>query len=231
MNSATQLPPPPRLARLPRDKHGRLVPWFVGSVNGEPDHRLVRPGGITDAVRCKLCLLCGQTLGSYQTFVVGPMCVINRVSAEPPSHKDCAEYAARACPFLTHPHMRRRENLPDDTVPPDGEMNPRNPGACVTWTTRKWLKKPGMQLFTFDEPTWVAWWREGRPATYAEAVDALVSGHDFLAEEAAKDPRPLRAAASLHEQYWKATEYLPGNFTAADGTRNFAPGGMVRGPR
>ncbi|MFJ1606955.1 hypothetical protein ACIOHS_26830 [Streptomyces sp. NPDC088253] len=217
MNSATpilpaEVPVPPRLARMPRDRHRRIVPWFVGYVDGQPDHRVVRPGGITEAVRFNLCFLCGQRLGAYKAFVLGPMCTINLVSAEPPSHKDCAEYAARACPFLTHPHMQRRENLPDDTVAPDGEMNPRNPGVCAVWTTRTWARKPGLQLFTVGEPTSVTWWREGRLATYSEALDALVSGHDVLKDEANKDPRPLHAAASLEDQYWKATNYLPGNF-------------------
>ncbi|PWI16056.1 hypothetical protein DI272_19190 [Streptomyces sp. Act143] len=228
---AAAVPVPPRLARRPRDKHGRLVPWFVGYVNGQPDHRLVRPGGITDAVRFNHCFLCGQTLGAYKTFVLGPMCTINRVSAEPPSHRDCAEYAVQACPFLTHPHMRRRPNLPEDTVAPDGTMDPRNPGASVTWTVRTYSKKPGMQLFDLGEPAWVEWWREGRRATYSEALDALVAGCDVLQDEAAKDTHPLRAAASLDEQYWKATNYLPGNFTAPDGRKNYLPGGMVGGSR
>ncbi|MFJ5038011.1 hypothetical protein [Streptomyces parvulus] len=212
--STPALPVPTRLARRPLDKHGRLVPWFVGYVDGQPDHRLVRPGGIRDAVRFGLCFLCGDVLGSYQTFVIGPMCAINRVTAEPPAHRDCAEYAAVACPFLTHPHMRRRPDLPEHTVVPDGEMDPRNPGCCVTWTVRSWSQKRGMQLFDLGEPTQVDWWREGRPATYTEALDALVSGHEALKEIADQDERPLRAAADLEDQYWKATNYLPGNMAA-----------------
>jgi hypothetical protein len=35
------------------------------------------------------------------SFVVGPMCGINRNSAEPPSHKECAQWSARNCPFLS----------------------------------------------------------------------------------------------------------------------------------
>ncbi|MEU6595053.1 hypothetical protein ABZ923_38650 [Streptomyces sp. NPDC046881] len=216
MNSATlqylaSVPAPPRLARLPRDKHGRLVPWFVGYVDGQPDHRVVRPGGITEALRFNQCFLCGQALGAYKAFVLGPMCTINRVSAEPPSHKDCAEYAARACPFLTHPHMRRRDNLPEDTVEPDGTMCPRNPGVCVVWTTRRFDKKPMLQLFDVGDPTEVTWWREGRPATYGEALDGLVAGLGVLQEEAEKDPRPLLARASLTHQYEAALLHLPGN--------------------
>ncbi|MGV9913430.1 hypothetical protein [Streptomyces tendae] len=216
MHSATEhnpavVPVPARLARGPRDRHQRVVPWFVGYVDGQPDHRLVRPGGIRDAVRFGLCFLCGDHLGTYQTFIVGPMCVTNRVSAEPPAHKDCAQYAAQACPFLTHPHMRRRDNLPENTVAPDGTMDPRNPGVCVTWTTRSWAKKPGRQLFSFGDPTEVTWWREGRPATYREALDAFVSGLEVLKAEADKDHDPERAHASLAEQYERALSYLPGN--------------------
>jgi hypothetical protein len=210
-DSAAAVPVPPRLARRPRDRHHRIVPWFAAYVDGQPDHRVVRPGGIRDAVRFGLCFLCGDHLGAHQTFLIGPMCVINRVSAEPPAHRDCAEYAAQACPFLTHPHMRRRENLPEDTVAPDGEMNPRNPGVCVTWTTRAWSKRPGLQLFTIGEPTAVTWWREGRTATYTEALDGVVTGLEVLKSKADEDREPARAYASLLEQYEAALAHLPGN--------------------
>ncbi|MGW2951595.1 hypothetical protein [Streptomyces eurythermus] len=205
------VPIPARMARRPHDKHGRLVPWFVGYVNGVPDHRVVRPGGIREAVNLNRCFLCGDQLGAHKAFVVGPMCVINRVSAEPPSHKACAEYAVKACPFLTNPHMRRRDNLPVDTVPPDGEMNPRNPGTCAIWTTCRWSRKRGLELFDLGEPTEVTWWREGRSAMYGEALDALVSGLEILKVEADKDLRPFRAHVSLLEQYEAALAYLPGN--------------------
>lgn len=206
------VPVPRRTARLPRDRHGRLVPWFVGYIDGVPDHRLVREQGITDAVRLNICFLCGQGMGAFKSFVIGPMCTVNRVTAEPAQHRECAVYAARACPFLTHPNMRRRPDLPEDTVAPDGEMCPRNPGVCAVWTTRSYARKPGHQLFDLGEPTEVTWWREGRRATYTEALDALVSGMEVLGEAAAKDVNPAAAAESLEAQYWTATKYLPGNF-------------------
>jgi len=46
-------------------------------------------------VRHKRCWLCGQPLGKFMCFVVGPMCAINKTSAEPPSHRDCALYAVQ----------------------------------------------------------------------------------------------------------------------------------------
>lgn len=205
------VPVPRRMARLPRDRHQRVVPWFVGYVDGQPDHRVIREQGRTEAVRLNICFLCGQGLGAYKSFAIGPMCTVNRVTAEPAQHRDCATYAVRACPFLTTPGMRRRPNLPVNTVAPDGEMHPRNPGVCVIWTTRRWARKPGYQLFDLGEPTEVTWWREGRPATYSEALDALVSGMEILGEAAAKDHDPEFAARSLEAQYWTATNYLPGN--------------------
>jgi hypothetical protein len=107
--------------------------------------------------------------------------------------------------------MRRRDNLPEDTVEPDGIMCPRNPGICVAWTTRRFAKKPMLQLFDVGDPTEVTWWREGRPATYGEALDGLVTGLGVLQEEADKEPRPLLARASLTRQYEAALLHLPGN--------------------
>ena len=149
----TSIPvPPPRIARLPRNHAGYPVPWFVATVDGTPDFRIVRPGGIKDAVRFELCWLCGQRLGANAAFVLGPMCTINRVSPEPPSHRDCALYAARACPFLTTPHMRRRTTgLPGDIVDPDGEMIARNPGVVAVWVSRNWSPIPGHRLFDVGE--------------------------------------------------------------------------------
>ena len=34
---------------------------------------------------------------------------MNRTSAEPPSHRDCAEFAVKACPFLTQRELTRRK--------------------------------------------------------------------------------------------------------------------------
>jgi hypothetical protein len=91
-------------------------------------------------------------------------------------------------------------------------MHPRNPGVCAVWTTRSYSLQYGFRrLFDLGEPTEVTWWREGRRASYSEALDALVSGMEVLGEAAAKDVNPAAAAESLEEQYWTATKYLPGN--------------------
>ena len=47
-----------------------------------------------------LCWVCGEPLGVHKVYAIGPMCVINRTTSEPASHRDCAEFAVKACPFL-----------------------------------------------------------------------------------------------------------------------------------
>ena len=99
---------PSRIARLPTDR-GFPVPWFVAWIDGKPDFRVIAPGRVAEAVNKGKCWVCGGTLFGTRAYVVGPMCAVNRTSAEPPSHRDCARYSAKACPFLSRPTMRRRD--------------------------------------------------------------------------------------------------------------------------
>jgi hypothetical protein len=179
---------PVYMRNLPLDRKGRPVPWFAAWIGGEPDFRLVAPGKMQQALRGNgRCWVCGNEFGRWdeRAFVIGPMCAVNRISAEPPSHRDCAEWAVRACPFLTRPHMRRREaGLPAELGEPAGIMIDRNPGIAVTWTTRlpRTFRDPaGGTLFNIGEPessigTSVGWWCEGRAATRAEVLDAIDAG-------------------------------------------------------
>lgn len=202
--------PPRRMARLPKDKHGRPVPWFVAWIDGKPDHRIVRAGAIRDVVRFRICWLCGDTLGANVAFVLGSMCSITRTSPEPPSHRDCADYAARACPFLTTPGMRRRDTaLPEDAREPDGIMIRRNPGVALVWISRTWRLRRDLQLWTVGDPTEVRWYAEGRPATRAEVLASIDTGLPLLRAEAEKDPRPAAALAELDRQHSRALELVP----------------------
>src|SRR5690606_32990139 len=109
------VPRPEQIQALPVDERGYPVPWFVAKVNGRWDFRVMADGKIGRATRNGVCWICGRPglTGREAVFVIGPMCVVNRVSAEPPAHRECAEYAAQACPFLSQPRMRRNErNMP-----------------------------------------------------------------------------------------------------------------------
>lgn len=201
---------PARMASLPRDKHGRVVPWFVAWIDGAPDHRIIRPDGPTDALRLNLCWLCGKQMSAYKAFVIGPMCAVNRVSAEPPSHRDCAEYSARVCPFLTRPNMNRRDRgKPSDVKQPAGVMLTRNPGVTLIWVTKtyKLERQPDGVLFRIGDPFHVEWLCEGRTATRAEVQASIDTGLPLLRAEADHDGP--RAHAELDRMVAVAERLLP----------------------
>lgn len=177
--------PPARMAKLAADHRGWVTPFFVKWVDGKPDHRIVDTQAYLTCVKNKLCFSCGQPLGSYVTFPIGPMCAVNLTSAEPPSHRDCAEWSIKVCPFLSRPHARRRDIDPEQhpDVGVAGVMIKRNPGVTLAWTTKRWGTKSdgnGGALFGFGEPTSVSAWRESRPATPDEVCDAIGSGLPIL---------------------------------------------------
>lgn len=190
---------PERIARLPVDERGYPVPWFVAFVDGKPDFRVVGANKRRDAVQMHRCWVCGERLGVYLTFTIGPMCVVNRVTSEPPAHTECAEFSAKACPFLTRPKMRRRENdLPAGTVDPPGIALDRNPGAVAVWTTDRFLpfQTPDRRgwLIKIGEPLQIRWYAEGRAATRAEVEASIESGYPSLLEAAEKEG-PVAIAA------------------------------------
>lgn len=204
------LPIPPRMASLPRNKAGYVVPWFVAYFDGEPDFRVVRENGIGEALKYKKCWLCGQHLGANAAFVIGPMCAVNRVSAEPPSHRDCATYAARACPFLSNPKMVRREkHLPDVRVHPAGQTILRNPGVALVWVSRTWkpFRVDNGLLFDVGDPIALEWWAHSREATRAEVLASIDSGLPFLAEVAKEEGAD--AEAELAQQLERAMTLVP----------------------
>lgn len=187
-----ELPDLPRyIQRLPVDKRGYPVPWFVAWIDGEPDFRIMREEAIGDAWKNDKCWVCGQRMGRFRAFAIGPMCVVNRVSAEPPSHLDCATFSIQACPFLTRPHMRRRTaGRPEEAKKPAGHMIERNPGAMALWVTTKPRIKIEEGLFRFD-PAFedLTWWARGREASRDEVMESITSGLPLL-REAAEGGRP-----------------------------------------
>lgn len=203
--------PPPRIAKLPTNHAGYFVPWFVAWIDGVPDFRVVGTGKLDEAIDYKLCWLCGQPRGANAAFVIGPMCAVNRISPEPPSHRDCAIYAATACPFLTTPGMRRRENnLPDAATEPDGDMIRRNPGVALVWVTRTWRTLHHYRLFDVGDPIETRWYAEGRDATRSEIMASIESGFPILRDAAAAESFPERALEILQIQYKTALRYVPG---------------------
>jgi hypothetical protein len=202
---------PDRIARLPRDERGYPVPKFVLYVNGKPDFRIMDQRHWVNCVNNRMCWVCGGILGRYFTFVLGPMCIINRTTSEPPCHLECTEYSVVVCPFLAIPNMRRIEAGMPAEAQSAGIMIKRNPGVTALWTTR------GYHLFTtktgpliqIDDPASVTWHREGREATLAEVAASIQAGMPFLLDAAKGDQNPDAALAELERLIKHAAQYMP----------------------
>ncbi|HEY6290349.1 MAG TPA: hypothetical protein VI455_02155 [Terriglobia bacterium] len=200
---------PERIARLPRFR-GYPVPYFVGWVNGEPEFRVADARKWEDAVGNKRCWVCGNRLGSYLAFVLGPMCIINMTTSEPPSHLDCALWSVKNCPFLVRPHMVRRDGDLEGAEPPPGNPLERNPGASAIWMTRHYNlfdDGTGRALIRVGplEAEHVYWFFEGRLATRAEVAASVDSGLPLLA---AVDSRP-EAQEELARRHQKLIALYP----------------------
>jgi hypothetical protein len=148
---------PERLRNLPVDERGYPVPWFVAWHDGKPEFRAMDAQKFRDAVKQRRCWVCGQPLGRWLAFPIGAMCVITRTIAEPPSHRECAEWSIRNCPFLSNPRaVRDHTNIPADAREAAGVGIQRNPGVCCLWMTREYetfRDGRGGVLLTIGKPT------------------------------------------------------------------------------
>lgn len=212
MGARIKLPPdmPRAMRNLPRNTAGYPVPFFVERIDGVPDFRVTSARAMKRAVVESLCWLCGEPLHRVRagmgtapvgTFVAGPMCLINKNSAEPPCHDECAAWAVKACPFLVNPNKERREtHLPEDAGPMPGEAILRNPGVTALIQCSKWLPyaHDGGLLFRMTKITAVDWVCQGREATLREVFDSVESGLPALMEVAAQEgPEAQRALAVM----------------------------------
>jgi hypothetical protein len=202
---------PERIKRLPLDPKGRPVPWFVHWLeDGTCDFRVIGPDKIVTAYRDHVCWICGQKLGVHMAFVIGPMCSVNRISAEPPSHLDCALYAAKACPFLSTPKMHRREGgYAEPIKQAPGIMIPHNPGVTLVYVTREYhpINAGNGIIFKLGLPVSTKWFCEGRPATRLEVLDSIDKGLPVLMDLAISQGD--KAVTELKRQKLLAMTLLP----------------------
>lgn len=210
------LPPlPARMQHLALDERGYPIPWFVGYPNGEPDFRVADSEKMLRAMRFGNCWVCGEPTGRLRTFVIGPMCIVNRTTAEPPCHLECARYSAIACPFLTLPKAKRNEaGMAEGVSEPAGEMIRRNPGVVCLWTATDFslVRVTNGYLYRLKDPCAVEWYANGRVATREEVTSSIDSGLPILESMARVEGEP--ALKHLHASYLEALAHLPPKVSA-----------------
>lgn len=214
---------PERMQKLPIDKRGYPVPWFVPWVNGEPEFRAMDGRKFSDALRFKLCWVCGVQLGRFKTFVIGPMCGITRTTSEPPAHLECARWSARNCPFLTMREVKRREDDFTRSCPVAGIGIKRNPGVAVVWTTVEYtvFKVPKIlaaagasegYLLRVGPPESIEFYSHGRAATRDEVIASVESGFSALRDMTIG--RPPKELAELLADKARFEKLYPANISS-----------------
>lgn len=207
---------PSRMRELPIDERGYPVPWFVAWHDGKPEFRAMDPMKFVNAIKKKLCWVCGGRLGVNLCFVAGPMCGINRTSSEPPSHLECARWSAKNCPFLSNPRMVRREDeeinnqqLRDNAA---GFAITRNPGVAMLWITREYEVFNTQEvkgnpnagyLIQMGEADCVEWWACGRKATRGEVQASIEGGLPNIEAIAKMERGGMQALAQYVERFEK----------------------------
>lgn len=202
------LPPlPERMKSLPLDPRGYPIPWFVGTVEGKRDFRVADRRKRVLAVKNHLCWICGQKLGRYLAFVIGPMCAVNKNTSEPPSHRDCALFAVQACPFMLLPQAQYRKAPEGGKFAPG--LLPGNPGAYCVWITESFkpYRIADSWLITVGDPVETLWFSEGRPASRQQILDSFDRRLPLL-RDIAKSESP-EAEAHLQAQVDKTMALLP----------------------
>jgi hypothetical protein len=192
----TTIAVPDSITRLPRDDHGRPVPWFTAIIDGRPDMRVADAAKHRRAIADRRCWICGRRFeraGSpHLAFVVGPLSLFSRCALEPPSHRACALYALRECPFLSNPQRARRPtNLPEQ-VTMSGEPVLDNPGVMLVWLCHRYDLEhdgAGPPLFRLPMPTAIYAYAEGLPALRTQFDQALDEAEGRWRQLAAADHR------------------------------------------
>jgi hypothetical protein len=167
---------PKRLRTLERDSRGYPIPFIVmRDRSGLPHFTINDQRKLDTCVRRGLCGLCGKRFGARMWFIGGPRCFTEPTGAfiDPPSHRECGEYALKVCPYLAAPNYRRRIDArtlrPDET--PDGALlvkdstvpdaRPETFGFGETDGYARYPTDGGTRVFVIGTWTRIEYWREG----------------------------------------------------------------------
>ncbi|MFG2210553.1 cell envelope biogenesis protein OmpA [Streptomyces sp. NPDC048638] len=103
------LPVPVRMLGRPR-VGGLVVPFISYEHGGSALFGSVDPRRHAEALRRRLCQICGQRLDERVCLIVRPMDLHAGIAPEPGLHPECLAYTAKTCPMLsgTATHYRTK---------------------------------------------------------------------------------------------------------------------------
>ena len=184
----TAIAEPERIARLEHDGRGYPIPWNVlRGTDGHPFFIVNDDRKALQALRAKLCPICGERLGRWKWFVGGLRSAFDPAGCyfDLPGHRECIEYALQVCPYLAIPKYLRHtdaiahpEKLPPEArILIDETIIPERPEVMVAVCARmiELLDRGPLQPYLkpvkpFDDWTY---WRHGKQIDEAEALPYL----------------------------------------------------------
>lgn len=204
------LPPlPDKIAQLPVASNGYPIPYFVKYFDGKPDFRVVDTAKFSICILRSVCWICGQTLGRHKAYSGGPLSAMNRCVAEPGAHRDCAMFAATACPHMTHPKAKYREaGLPQGTRI-HSDLVSKTSGVNMVWVTdhARVIPNHGDLIISLGEPNELHWFTEGRKATRQEVEAGIDRALDNMVEE--RGPMDPETTIVIRTRLARLRSYLP----------------------
>lgn len=173
-------PPKPKsflpdfLKHLPLDAQGRPIPWFILCKDGVPDFKLSDARKLRECCTKPICWICGRVRPADElAFVFTPLSSITRTSSEPPSHKQCAEFACKYCPFICDPSFREV-----DSEIKQGTITKRGPSVALIYVTDAMqpVPVPGGIMFGIGEAKELICYSQGRLSTPEEIRASFEDG-------------------------------------------------------
>lgn len=158
---------PPAVAALPKDARGYPIPVFAKIMpDGTPDFTVLNERGWFDNVIKKRCAICGTKMSGLFALVGGPGSMESRIFVDGPMHKDCAEYALKACPFLAAPkfqYMRTHPEVKGVKITVNPEMSTERPEKFGLGITSGYVLQRHGQGVVVSAARWVSktWWKNG----------------------------------------------------------------------
>jgi hypothetical protein len=205
-----ELTPLPERMRHLRVFNGYPVPWFVPwKTDGTPEFRVVTHERRDEALRTRSCWVCGDVLGRYLAFVLGPMCGITRTTSEPPCHRECAHWSVVNCPFLNGREKRRRDDeltkQLDLVGSTPGFMIPRQPNAVLIWVTKSFERFDdgrGNWLLRVGSPLQLSCWSGGKRCATSVVRASIESGFPTLYQAAeAEGPDAVKNLIAMRDRF------------------------------